>query len=377
MSDRQVFEQYFMQNTEAREVVLGQVVTQQGTELVADVETFITRYVVLPDAARLPLALWSIATHVFASFDCFPYLALLSPVKRSGKTRCLEVLELLCCHPRRITAPTEAALFRMIQNMKPTLLLDEMESLTQKDSERARWINGLLNAGHRQGATVPRCEGNSHQLVEFSVFCPKALAAIRKLPDTILDRAVVVWMQRRKANEKVGRFRFSRAKAEAGEILKKLQSVLEDIRPHIAQAYLESPDLAFLSDRDEECYAGLFSLCSLLAPTRLPSLKRDALKLTESKAGDDIDDSLSLRLLSDVKSVWPDGQGGTLTRDLLQRLREIEDAPWAEERALNPRKLARILRPFRIFPREVRIGEIHGKGYLRDEFEAVWGRYLA
>ena len=99
-----------MQNPEACEVVLGEMVTRQGGEVVAEVETFITRYVVLPDAAKLLLALWTITTHIFENFDAFPYLALLSPVKRSGKTRCLEVLELLCRSPRRITAPTEADL---------------------------------------------------------------------------------------------------------------------------------------------------------------------------------------------------------------------------------------------------------------------------
>ena len=353
------------------------MVTRQGTELVAEVEAFITRYVVLPDAASLPLTLWTVATHAFDTFDCFPYLALLSPVKRSWKTRCLEVLELLCRSPRRITAPTEAALFRMIQKWKPTLLLDEMETLTQKKSERAQWINGLLNAGLRKGATVPRCDGHSHALVEFSVFCPKALAAIRRLPDTVLDRSVVVYMQRRKPNEPVSRFRFSRAKSEAAEILARLDPILKEVIPHVSRAYEEAPPLHLLTDREEECFSPLFALCSVLAPTRLSDLKRDVLKLTAAKAGDDLDDSLSMRLLSDVKSVWPDGQGGILTRDLLQRLREIEDAPCADERQLSPRGLARFLRPFRVIPRAVRVGEAHGKGYILEEFEAAWARYMA
>ena len=208
-------------------------------------------------------------------------------------------------------------------------------------------------------------------------FLSEGIGAIRRLPDTVLDRSVVVYMQRRKPDEPVGRFRFSRAKTEAAEILEKLKPVLKEAIPHVSRAYDEAPPLHYLTDRDEECYSPLFAMCSVLTPQRLADLKRDVLKLTKSKAGDDIDDSLSLRLLSDVKTVWPDGKGGIFTLDLLQRLREIEDAPWADERQLNPRGLARMLRPFRIFPRVIRAGETLGKGYVLGEFEAEWSRYIA
>jgi hypothetical protein len=63
---------------------------------IQEAETFIRRYAILPDAAYLPLAAWAVATYVPDAFDAFPYVALLSPAKRCGKTRVLELLELLC-----------------------------------------------------------------------------------------------------------------------------------------------------------------------------------------------------------------------------------------------------------------------------------------
>jgi hypothetical protein len=86
----------------------------EGMRVLAAVEQFITKYIVLPAAAPLVLSLWAIATYLAECFDAFPYISLSSPVPRCGKTRALEVLELLVSRPWRGTAPTEAALFQVL-----------------------------------------------------------------------------------------------------------------------------------------------------------------------------------------------------------------------------------------------------------------------
>ena len=53
----------------------------------------------------------------------------LSPEKRSGKTRALEVLELLTPRAWRIVQPSTAVLFRKIEKDHPTLLLDEADAI--------------------------------------------------------------------------------------------------------------------------------------------------------------------------------------------------------------------------------------------------------
>ena len=124
------------------------------TQLLGSVEGFIRRFSVLPNAAYLAVAVWTIATHTAKSFDCFPYLALFSPAKRCGKTRLLEGLEQLVSNPWRGTAPTPAALYRMLAE-GPTLLLDEIEMFNRKDkSESTQTLLAVLNAGHRKGSTI-------------------------------------------------------------------------------------------------------------------------------------------------------------------------------------------------------------------------------
>ena len=101
--------------------------------------------------------------------------------------------------------------------------------------------------------------------------------------------------------------------------------------------------------------------------------------LTGAKAADAADESLSLRLLHDLEGVF--GRIQSLTpfpKILKNRLRAVEDGPWSEsEIDLTERKLARMLKGFKLRPATVRLGEKTKKGYSREEFEAASAPYLA
>jgi hypothetical protein len=344
-------------------------------DVIGDIEKMIRKYVILPQSAYLPLAIWCAATRLADCFECFPYLALLSPAKRSGKTRLLEVLETLCAKVWRGTAPTSAALYRMMSEC-PTLLLDEVEGLRGKNvSEVQQAVLAVLNAGHRRGATVPRCDGKDNKVVFFPVYGPKAFAAIGKLPDTLSDRSIIISMQRRTAAEQVSRFLLGRAKGEAQPIIEAVDgwSLLHD--QDVRAAYESFDDLAFLSDRNSDLWTPLFALCSVAAPERLAELKTSALVLSEAKEAADVEDSLPIHLLGDMWEVWPVSAVHLATTDLLARLRELPESPWSEI-DLTARKLARMLRPFEVERRQVRIGTITTKGYTRADLETAANRYL-
>jgi hypothetical protein len=347
--------------------------------LLGGVEAYIRRYVVLPDRACLPVALWTIATHAAKTFECFPYLALFSPAKRCGKTRLLEVLETLASRPWRGTAPTPAALYRMMEDC-PTLLLDEVEALNGRNkSETALTILAILNAGHRKGATIPRCDGQKHELKHFPVYGPKAFAVIGRLPDTLTDRSIVITMQRRTADQRVERFLAPRAKTDTKAVRGHLASFGSAYNGAIEQAYnrLLDTDLKFLGDRDADLWIPLFAVCTVAAPGRVAELKQCAVALSTSKAGDDADDSLPLKLLADIREVWPKNERQWETAGLTARLKALDESPWESECELTPRKLARMLRPFGVEARKIRTGERTARGYLHEELSLAFSRYLA
>lgn len=95
-----------------------------------------------------------------------------------------------------------------------------------------------------------------------------------------------------------------------------------------------------------------------------------------SQSDGDEDDSLSLRLLADIRIVWPSREQHILSSTLVTHLRAIDDSPWASEEDLDQRQLARMLRPYGIRTRSVRTQGGHGWGYTRIELEDAFARYL-
>ena len=90
--------------------------------------------------------------------------------------------------------------------------MDEADTIfgTPKQAEKNEEMRGLLNAGHQRNRYVTRVVGNDHTPHKFATFAMAALAGIGDLPDTIMDRSVVIRMRRRAEGENVKPFRSRR-----------------------------------------------------------------------------------------------------------------------------------------------------------------------
>jgi len=350
--------------------------SNDGAALVRDLEIYFRRYIVLPPKTSLPLSLWAVATYLFESFDAFPYLAVSSPVPGCGKTRVIEIAELIVSNPQKASNISEAALFRVIEKFKPTLLLDEAETLKGK-SERGEYLRQILNAGNRNGAVATRCVGQGANLdvKHFSVYCPKMVCGIGTFPPTIADRSICVPMQRRN-REKDQLGRLQAARMESPLLQNQITAFAATNREQIEVVYRQT-NLDFLGDRDADSWAPLFAILGVMDSARLAELRNCAEYLTAAKVDNAVEDSLTLRLLADVREAWPEDEPYIFSSVLAERLRTIEDGPWGEsEVKLSQRKLAYMLKGFKLRPSTVRIGDRTAKGYSRAEFDAASFPYL-
>ena len=151
-----------------------------------EVEVFVRRFVVVDEAQAVAFVLWVAHTWTIGAAHATPYLHITSPEPESGKTRALEVAHELVPTPLSTMNISDAALFRAIASVKPTLFLDEVDAVfnshTQKTGAKDE-LRSLLNAGYRRGQLVYRMGGGNHTTLEsFEVFCPKALAGLGTLP---------------------------------------------------------------------------------------------------------------------------------------------------------------------------------------------------
>jgi hypothetical protein len=355
-------------------------------ELLDDLCAFLQRYVVfaIPEQP-VAIALWVIHSWALNAFDYTPYLHVASPEKQCGKTRLLDCLELLTPNPWRAILPSEAVLFRKIEMDRPALLLDEVDAIfTNGKDDRKEPLRALLNNGFSRGATVPRCVAPTFQIRDFRVFCAKALAGIGKLPDTVRDRSIPIQLVRRSRDERVERFRKREAEKAAATIRSELEAwsqktrnidTLRDARPSV-------PDE--LSDRQADISEPLLAVADL-AGREWPERARTALVTLCSQT--DEDESLGVKLLCACRDAFNGGEADKLsTQQLLKILVDQEgDVPWASwwEHDLNngntrgpAQKLARLLKPYRIQARTIRLADnTTPRGYTREDFEEAWKRY--
>lgn len=167
-----------------------------GADLVGELEDFFSKRCWLPEFAALVESLFTILTYCADQFTTVPYLCVESGTPGCGKSTNFDLCAAVVARPLLSVGLTRSVLFRQLDERKVTLLLDESEWLSSQ-SEAAEAIKGILHAGYRKGATYQIMEGDKHkQMRSFEVFGPKAFSAIRGLKGALLDRCIVIHMER-------------------------------------------------------------------------------------------------------------------------------------------------------------------------------------
>jgi hypothetical protein len=350
-----------------------------GAALLDEVAAFIARFVALPsDAALTAATSWVAHAHAIDAFESTPRIAYLSPEPASGKTRALEVSELLVPHPMHAVNCTPAALFRAVKDLayRPTILFDEIDTVFGPKAKDNEEIRGLLNAGHRRGAVAYRCvgEGTRQKVEPFPAYAAVALAGLGDLPDTILTRSVVIRMRRRAPGEHVEPFRHRVHAAEGHQLREALAEWTTTVIDQLEHAWPVMP--LGICDRPADVWEPLLAIADA-AGGDWPKRARQACVELVAAAQTTDSGSLGLRLLADLRVVFgPTDRMGTET--VLQRLAELDESPWADLKGkpLDSRGLAYRLRPYGVTSTKVKISDASVRGYRREDLHDAWQRYL-
>jgi Protein of unknown function (DUF3631) len=215
-------------------------------------------------------------------------------------------------------------------------------------------------------------QGKQVTTEEISAYAAVALAELGWLPDTILSRSIIVRMRRRRADEQIQPFRRRMAAAQGGAIRR-----LIEVWARTVPAEIDWPGMPpEIQDRDADVWEPLIAVADLVGGD-WPSRVREAAKALIQVAKE-AEPGLGILLLTDLRTAFGDADK-LATETLLQRLTEIEEAPWGDMkgRPLDSRGLARRLREYGIRSRTVRIGVTTPRGYERSDFLDAWSRYLS
>jgi putative DNA primase/helicase len=336
-----------------------------GAALLNNLRRVFRRYVVLPKGADIALPLWVLHAWTVDAGDISPLMMLVSPTKRCGKTSLLIMLYFLTPRSELSSNITASALFRYIEDVRPTLLIDEADSFV-KDNEELR---GILNSGYtKAAANVIR--NIDQKARRFSTWGPKAIATIGTLAETLQDRAVVVRLQRKPPGTTVERLH-RRDNAEFAALRSQAARWAADNFDKLAYRDPKTPDL---NDRAADNWRPLLAIADLAGGTWPEEARRAACLLS----GEEQDGAIGVELLRDIRSAFgPDDV--IRSSDLVAKLTADPERPWAEWKhggPLTQKQLAGLLAPFHIISLTVHPpGLPDGKGYRRIDFEEAWAAY--
>jgi putative DNA primase/helicase len=341
-----------------------------GAKLLDALRQVFRRYIVLPPGADIALALWVLHAWTMDAGEISPFMVLVSPTKRCGKTSVMILLQYLTPRSELASNITGPALFRYIEAVRPTLLIDEADSFV-KDNEELR---GILNSGHTKVAAnvIRTVEVNGeHQPRRFSTWAPKAIATIRSLADTLEDRAIIVQLQRKTPGAKVERLRrrdnewCAALRSQACRWSMDNFDKLVDPDPQMPEA---------LNDRAADNWRPLLAIADL-AGGEWPQLARQAALILSGEAQDG---AIGVELLKDIRLAF--GEADAIRSiDLVAKLIADPERPWAEwkrGKPLTQKQLGRLLSDFRICSETVSIPGLNdAKGYKRARFGDAWAAY--
>jgi hypothetical protein len=336
-------------------------------------------YVELSKHEYVAIALWVMHSHVFRRFMVTARLALRSPVAGCGKTVLLDVISKLAAAAEKFDSITTAAIFRLIDESHPTLLIDEADNLGLALQPNGR-LRAVINSGHRNGGTVAILERGVTR--KFSTFAPLALAlpdAMAGLPRTLNSRCITVTMQR--SQRELRRFEPYRPDAALDECYEQILLWRNDVE---LDADPEMP--TELRNRLADNWRPLISIADSLG---MGEEAREA-AIAFALAFQDAD--ARILALVDIRKVFDAHKVDRLTsKALLEALHALDDSDWTEFRGIrgdqSPHKLkaselAGMLREFGIKPRVIwplmrNVNSASARGYIRSSFEPAWAKYCA
>ena len=347
-----------------------------GAELLDAIVALLRRHVLMPVPAAHAVALWAVHSHALEQAWFNPRLAICSPVKRCGKTTLIEVLAGLVARAKPSSGVTPAVVFRLIDLCRPTYLIDEADGYLPENTE----LRSILNSGHtRTSATIDRNvkRGDDWAPKSFSTWCPLVIAGIGRLPGTLDDRSIKIWLERKPRAVRLARFRADRV-AGITELGRKLARWALDHQVALGAVDVEPP--AELNDRAADNWRPMLGIASIIGGEWPARALAAALAL---EAVDDDAEDVGVQLLTDTRAVFDaEGKARLASSVIVERLLAMEGRPWPElgraQRPLTATGMARLLRPFGIRPvGTLRFGATTAKGYRRAAFEAAWLQYCS
>lgn len=351
-----------------------------GVELLTDLRTAISQFVLIEATSNLIIALWVLFTWVFEQVaETNPYLRVVSPAPECGKSTLLKVISRLCRSGFLRSRITPSVFTRKMSVERMTLLLDEGDAFLH-ENEIMRNLLDCANDPDTAIVSLSIKSGDDWIPADFNCFTPIVLASIGTLRNmqTVESRSISVSLKR---GTKAELKRLAKARART------LRQVLDPIaarcarwaKDNVAALADANPDLPDnLSGREQDKWSPLIAIADLISPEMGAAARQAAGEACGQVSADST--PLGALLLGDIRTWFEDSEKDRVSSRELVAALVSEGSRWAEygraRKPLSQTQLARLLSTFGISSHTVRISDSTLKGYERKDFADAWARYL-
>jgi len=218
-------------------------------KLIEDIKNFIHKYLDMSPMYEQIASYYILFSWVYDRFHEVPYLRAIGDFG-TGKSRFLQAIGSICYRPIFTGgATTTAPIFRILDEIKGTLILDEAD---MRFSDMTTDVIKILNMGYQKGGSVLRMQGKESLVIKaYDVFSPKIIATRETFSDKALEsRFLTEEMGRGKLRKDIPRRLSDGFWNEALELRNKLlmwrfrnynkelvfdEAIIEDVHPRLHQ----------------------------------------------------------------------------------------------------------------------------------------------
>jgi flagellar biosynthesis GTPase FlhF len=341
-------------------------------ELLAEIEVKFRRYVVVSDAIAAATALWVPFTYVVEIAVHAPKLLFHFPEKDAGKTTALGALRHMIQRPYAAVEATGAAVYRIVDRLKPTLTIDEADKLFQRNTMLAHIINASWTNDKRM---IPRV-GPGGVVVEYDPYGTQAISTKGlNMPDTTLSRCIVCMLWPKLPTEVVEDFDYVDDE-EFRTIRRKLTrwtmdnaAALRDANPKPAPGF---------NNRIRLNWRTLLAIADLAGGGWSERARAAALELREEDSSEPTD---GIKALAAMEQLLRDREEIT-SAEVCKALIADPTSEWCNFRGNGPisqAQLAALYKPYRIRPVKLHPtgrSSLGRNGYRREQFKQAFVRLL-
>jgi hypothetical protein len=289
------------------------------------------RYIKASPAAIDTVVLWGAGAHVQQRADLHiniaPRTYVTSPVPGCGKTLLLEIIAAFTPRSMMLSSTSVSGLFREIDARKPTLCLDEFDKQMAGASQEQM---AILDSGHRKTSAYvlrsAKTEDGQFIREKFSTFTAMAFSGIKKLPDAMTSRCIIVALQRAGADDRLEHL-VDGASEKLTEIRRKLARWAKDVTE---LPIVDRPKA--LANRVGDNWYTIRRIAKLAGETWYQRAM-DAAMTPAMKA----DTNVTLALLDAIWRAFDETKRSRMhTAELLSELLNMDEGRWREARHGQP-----------------------------------------